>query len=182
MPVGFKNATSGDMQVAADAIKSSNSAHSFLSVTKQGLTAIVHTLGNPYGHIILRGGKSGTNYDAASIKKAEDSLVKGGQKPWVIVDCSHGNSEKNHKNQPKVAAVVGEQVAAGNKSIIGVMLESNINEGNQKLDPGKTVVSTLQYGVSITDACIHLEDTAGVLEGLAASVRTRRTAASAGAQ
>ena len=139
MPVGFKNATSGDMQVAADAIKSSNNGHSFLSVTKQGLTAIVHTNGNPYAHIILRGGKSGTNYDAASIQKAEETLAKGGQKPWIVVDCSHGNSEKKHANQPKVAASIAEQVAAGSTSLCGVMLESNIHEGNQKLDPGKTV-------------------------------------------
>ena len=177
MPVGFKNATSGDLQIAGDAIKSANNPHSFLSVTKQGLTAIVHTLGNPHAHMILRGGKSGTNYDAESMQKARDVLEKSQVDQWIIIDCSHGNSNKDHKNQPKVAAAVGDQVAAGDKSIIGVMLESNIHEGAQKLDPGKTVVSSLKYGVSVTDKCIDIETTAEVMETLAAAARKRRETA-----
>merc|ERR1711959_357969 len=174
MPVGFKNATSGDMQIAADAIKSASNPHSFIGVTKQGLSAIVHTAGNPYAHIILRGGKSGTNYDAASVHRARETLDKGSLKPWVVVDCSHGNSEKKHKNQPKVAAALASQIAGGDTSIVGLMLESNIREGNQKLDPGKTVVSGLEYGVSVTDACIDIDETAKVLENLATAVRRRR--------
>jgi len=174
MPVGFKNATSGDMKIAADAIMSANNPHSFLSVTKQGLAGIVHTHGNPYGHIILRGGAAGTNYDAESVAKAQEVLTKGKCKNWVIIDCSHGNSSKNHRNQPLVASDVSKQIAAGNKSIIGVMLESHIFEGKQTLDPGKTAVSSLAYGVSITDACIDLDTTAKVLDELANGARQRR--------
>lgn len=174
MPVGFKNATSGDMKIAADAIQSSNNPHSFLSVTKQGLAGIVHTRGNPYGHIILRGGASGTNYDAENVAKAQAALKKGKCKDWVIIDCSHGNSSKDHKNQPLVASDVAKQIADGNKSIVGVMLESHIFEGNQTLNPGKTAVSSLAYGVSVTDACIDLESTAKVLDELASGARQRR--------
>jgi len=176
MPVGFKNGTSGDMKVAVDAIGAAMAPHSFLSVTKQGLSAIVHTNGNPYGHIILRGGNTGTNYDADSVAAAGAALVKGKCKQWVIVDCSHGNSEKKHANQPKVAADIAKQVAGGDVSLIGVMLESHIHEGNQKLDPGKTVPSSLKYGVSVTDACINMETTVTVLEELAAAARQRRLA------
>ena len=136
---------------------------------------IVHTTGNRQAHIILRGGTSGTNYDEGSIAKATSVLERGGAPPKIIVDCSHGNSLKDHKNQPKVAGVVGEQIANGNRNIKGVMLESYIHEGNQKLSPGKTRKEDLTYGVSVTDACINLEDTAKVLQQLSQSVQARRS-------
>jgi len=177
MPVGFKNGTSGDVKLAVDAVTSARNGHSFLSVTKQGLSAIVHTRGNKYGHVILRGGSSGTNYDAESIAKASAEMVKAGLKNRIVVDCSHGNSLKKHTNQPKVVSSIAEQLAAGGRSIIGVMLESNIAEGAQKLDPGVTPVHTLKYGVSVTDACIDLATTAEALSTLAKAVQARRGAA-----
>ncbi|KAJ5676067.1 hypothetical protein N7462_008964 [Penicillium macrosclerotiorum] len=171
-PVGFKNGTDGSLDVAVDAIGAVKHPHHFLSVTKPGVVSIVGTVGNPDCFVILRGGKKGPNYDAASIKDAKAKLEAKGLPPRLMVDCSHGNSEKNHKNQPKVAAVLAEQIAAGETAIMGVMIESNINEGNQKVPPeGK---AGLKYGVSITDACIHWEDTESVLEVLAKSVRARR--------
>jgi 3-deoxy-7-phosphoheptulonate synthase len=177
MPVGFKNATSGDVKIAADAVMSARNPHSFLSVTKQGLAGIVHTRGNPYGHIILRGGNSGTNYDAASIESAKGVCAKGKIDNWIVVDCSHGNSQKKHTNQPIVAVELCRQISAGESAIVGVMLESNIKEGNQKLDPGKTFINSLQYGVSVTDACIDLDTTHKVLSDLAAAIRARRASA-----
>lgn len=128
-PVGFKNGTDGTLDVAVDAIGSVKNPHHFLSVTKPGVAAIVGTVGNPDCFVILRGGKKGTNYDAASIQDAKKKLEAKGLPARLMVDCSHGNSEKNHKNQPKVAAVLGEQIAAGETAIMGVMIESNINEG-----------------------------------------------------
>ncbi|KAJ6123422.1 hypothetical protein N7512_005887 [Penicillium capsulatum] len=171
-PVGFKNGTDGSLDVAVDAIGSVKHPHHFLSVTKPGVVSIVGTVGNPDCFVILRGGKKGPNYDAASIADAKSKLIAKGLPPRLMVDCSHGNSEKNHKNQPKVAATLGEQIAAGETAIMGVMIESNINEGNQKVPPeGK---AGLKYGVSITDACIGWEDTESTLEVLAQSVRARR--------
>ncbi|KAG9244815.1 hypothetical protein BJ878DRAFT_504465 [Calycina marina] len=171
-PVGFKNGTDGSLTVAIDAIGSAAAKHHFLGVTKQGLAAITRTAGNEHGFVILRGGTKGTNFDAANVKLAKETLEKKGQKQAIMVDCSHGNSNKDHRNQPKVAAVVGEQIAAGEKSIIGLMIESHINEGNQKV-PAEGP-NGLKKGVSITDACINWESTVEVLEGLAASVRERR--------
>ncbi|KAJ5824960.1 DAHP synthetase I/KDSA [Penicillium robsamsonii] len=171
-PVGFKNGTDGSLDVAVDAIGSVKHPHHFLSVTKPGVVSIVGTVGNPDCFVILRGGKKGPNYDAASIADAKTKLTAKGMRPRLMVDCSHGNSEKNHKNQPKVAAVLAEQLAAGEDAIMGVMIESNINEGNQKVPAeGK---AGLKYGVSITDACINWEDTESVLETLAQGVRARR--------
>ncbi|KAG0157185.1 hypothetical protein PDIDSM_4370 [Penicillium digitatum] len=171
-PVGFKNGTDGSLDVAIDAIGSVKHPHHFLSVTKPGVVSIVGTVGNPDCFVILRGGKRGPNYDAASIADAKSKLIAKGMRPRLMVDCSHGNSEKNHKNQPKVAAVLAEQLAAGEDAIMGVMIESNINEGNQKVPAeGK---AGLKYGVSITDACINWEDTESVLETLAQGVRARR--------
>ncbi|KAJ5171235.1 uncharacterized protein N7500_004018 [Penicillium coprophilum] len=171
-PVGFKNGTDGSLDVAVDAIGSVKHPHHFLSVTKPGVVSIVGTVGNPDCFVILRGGKKGPNYDAASIADAKAKLSAKGMRPRLMVDCSHGNSEKNHKNQPKVAAVLAEQLAAGEEAIMGVMIESNINEGNQKVPAeGK---AGLKYGVSITDACINWEDTESVLETLAQGVRARR--------
>lgn len=176
-PVGFKNATSGDHQVAVDACTSSMSGHSFLSVTKNGLAAIVHTRGNPGCHIILRGGKQGTNFDEESVSVASSAMEKSGIKTGLMIDCSHGNSKKKHENQPKVAEAIAEQVKKGNKSIIGVMIESHINEGNQKHTPGVHEVKDLKYGVSITDACINFETTQEVMRNLAKAVQERRQAA-----
>lgn len=174
MPIGFKNGTGGTVKIAADAIMSSTQGHSFLSVTKQGVSAIVHTNGNPHCHLILRGGSGGPNYDAENIAKATAVLVKGKIDPSIMIDCSHANSSKLHTNQPVVAAAVAEQVAAGNTAIRGVMIESHLVEGNQKLDPGKTFPGTLTYGQSVTDACLSFEDTIPVLQGLAEAVRARR--------
>ncbi|KAI5285073.1 Phospho-2-dehydro-3-deoxyheptonate aldolase amt16, partial [Ascosphaera aggregata] len=172
-PVGFKNGTDGTLDVAVDAIGAVRHPHHFLSVTKPGNIAIVGTAGNEDCFVILRGGKKGTNYDAKSVQEAKESLKAKGLLPRLMVDCSHGNSEKNHKNQPKVAAALAEQIAAGEDAIMGVMIESNINEGAQK--PAMDGKDSLKYGVSITDACICMEDTAAVLESLAQAVRTRRS-------
>ena len=128
-PVGFKNGTDGSLDVAVDAIGSVKHPHHFLSVTKPGVVSIVGTVGNPDCFVILRGGKKGPNYDAQSIAEAKAKLSAQGMEPRLMVDCSHGNSQKNHKNQPKVAAVLAEQIAAGETAIMGVMIESNINEG-----------------------------------------------------
>jgi 3-deoxy-7-phosphoheptulonate synthase len=128
-PVGFKNGTDGSLDVAIDAIGAVKHPHHFLSVTKPGVVAIVGTVGNEDCFVILRGGTRGTNYDAKSIAEAKSKLIQKGLKPRLMVDCSHGNSLKNHKNQPKVAAVLAEQIAAGETGIMGVMIESNINEG-----------------------------------------------------
>ncbi|KAI9833477.1 MAG: Phospho-2-dehydro-3-deoxyheptonate aldolase amt16 [Sarea resinae] len=171
-PVGFKNGTDGTLDVAIDAIGAVRHPHHFLSVTKPGVVAIVGTVGNEDCYVILRGGKKGTNYDAKSIAEAKQKLAQTNTQKRLMVDCSHGNSEKNHKNQPKVAKVLAEQIANGEDAIMGVMIESNINEGNQKVP--KEGKAGLKYGVSITDACIGWEDTEEVLEVLASAVRQRR--------
>lgn len=171
-PVGFKNGTDGSLDVAIDAIGAVRHPHHFLSVTKPGLVAIVGTVGNEDCFVILRGGKSGTNYDTESIKTAKEKLQKQNLRPRLMVDCSHGNSQKDHKNQPKVASVLAQQIANGEDAIAGVMIESNMNEGNQKVP--KEGKAELKFGVSITDACIHWEDTELVLDELAKAVQTRR--------
>ncbi|KAL2162313.1 hypothetical protein VTH06DRAFT_7226 [Thermothelomyces fergusii] len=171
-PVGFKNGTDGSLGVAIDAIGAAAAKHHFMGVTKQGLAAITRTKGNEHGFVILRGGSKGTNYDKDSIQAAKEALIKKGQKLAIMVDCSHGNSNKDHRNQPKVAKVVADQIREGETAIIGVMIESNINEGNQKVPPEGP--SGLKKGVSITDACINWETTVEVLEDLAAAVRERR--------
>ncbi|KAL3963947.1 hypothetical protein ACCO45_000951 [Purpureocillium lilacinum] len=171
-PVGFKNGTDGSLGVAIDAIGAVKHPHHFLSVTKPGVVAIVGTTGNEDCFVILRGGTKGTNYDAQSIAEAKAALAKKGVTQRLMVDCSHGNSLKNHKNQPKVAANLAEQIAGGETAIMGVMIESNIEEGNQKVpEEGK---AGLKYGVSITDACIHWQDTESVLDTLADAVKQRR--------
>ncbi|KAI1260100.1 hypothetical protein F5Y18DRAFT_420342 [Xylariaceae sp. FL1019] len=175
-PVGFKNGTDGTLGVAIDAIGAVKHPHHFLSVTKPGVVAVVGTAGNEDCFVILRGGKRGTNYNAKSIEEAKEALQKAGVAPRLMVDCSHGNSEKNHNNQPKVAASIAEQLAKGEHGIMGVMIESNINEGNQKVPPeGK---EGLKHGVSITDACIGWQDTVTVLDSLANAVKQRRKTSS----
>lgn len=135
-PVGFKNGTDGSLDVAIDAIGAVEHPHQFLSVTKPGLVAIVGTVGNEDCFVILRGGKNGTNFDKESIQRAKESLAKKGLRQRLMVDCSHGNSSKNHKNQPKVASDLADQIALGEEAIMGVMIESNINEGISR-DPYK---------------------------------------------
>jgi 3-deoxy-7-phosphoheptulonate synthase len=171
-PVGFKNGTDGNLGVAIDAIGAAAAQHSFMGVTKQGLAAITRTKGNEHGFVILRGGSKGPNFDAENVKLAKETLEKKGQKQAIMIDCSHGNSNKDHRNQPKVAATVAEQLRAGETSIIGVMIESNLNEGTQKV-PAEGPAA-LKKGVSITDACINWDSTVEVLEDLAAAVRERR--------
>jgi 3-deoxy-7-phosphoheptulonate synthase len=170
MPVGYKNGTSGDVQIAVDAVHSSAAPHRFLSVTKQGLAAIVSTRGNKHCHIILRGGRNGPNFSAEAIGEAGQSLTKAGLRPSVMVDTSHANSQKNHKNQIKVGESLAQQVAAGSLGIFGVMIESNLIEGRQDVVTGKQLV----HGQSITDACLGFDETTPVLEKLAAAVRERR--------
>lgn len=171
-PVGFKNGTDGTLGVAIDAIGAVKHPHHFLSVTKPGVVAIVGTVGNEDCFVILRGGTKGTNYDSKSIGEAKAALAKSGLRERLMVDCSHGNSSKNHKNQPKVAAELAAQMSKGESAIMGVMIESNIGEGNQKVP--KEGKEGLQYGVSITDACIGWEDTESVLATLADAVKERR--------
>lgn len=171
-PVGFKNGTDGSLGVAIDAIGAAAAKHHFMGVTKQGLAAITRTKGNEHGFVILRGGTKGTNFDKDSVQAAKETLKKKGQKQAIMIDCSHGNSNKDHRNQPKVAKVIGDQLRQGETAIIGVMIESNIHEGNQKVPPEGP--SALKKGVSITDACIDWETTVHVLEDLAEAVRERR--------
>jgi len=168
-PVGFKNGTNGDVKIAVDAIKAAAAPHHFLSVTKGGHSAIVHTAGNEDCHIILRGGKT-TNYDAASVDAVCKELANNGLAARVMIDCSHANSQKQHDRQVVVARDIAGQVAAGDARIFGVMIESHINPGRQDLVPGRP----LDYGVSITDACIGWEATVETLRGLADAVRQRR--------
>jgi 3-deoxy-7-phosphoheptulonate synthase len=168
-PVGFKNGTDGNVRIAMDAIRSAQSPHHFLSVTKSGHAAIVQTVGNEDCHVILRGGKE-PNYDAASIDAACTEMAKSGVAGRVMIDFSHGNSRKEYQRQMEVATDVAGQLAAGEERIMGVMVESHINAGRQDLVAGKP----LAYGVSITDACINWEDSVTLLNQLAEGVRQRR--------
>jgi len=173
MPVGFKNGTDGNVQIAIDGISSSLHPHHFLSVTKQGVAAIVATRGNDDCHVILRGGASGPNFSSAHVDQVIDTLERKGLPPRVMVDCSHANSGKNHEVQAVVAKDVARQLASGSRSIFGVMLESFLEDGRQDHVRGEDL-STLRYGQSITDACMSWERTLPVLDELAAAVRTRR--------
>lgn len=173
MPVGFKNGTGGSIQIALDAIQSSAHPHHFLSVTKQGVSAIVSTTGNPSCHLILRGGKTGPNYEKSDLDAVEAMLRKHNLPPHVMVDCSHGNSSKDFHRQPLVARDLAGQIAAGSRTITAVMIESNLVEGAQSPNPDP---ANLVRGQSVTDACIGWDDTVAVLEDLAQAVRTRRKA------
>src|SRR3954468_307997 len=170
MPVGYKNGTSGDVQIAVDAVRSSSAPHHFLSVTKQGLAAIVSTRGNQHCHLILRGGRSGPNYAAEAIAEAGAALSKANLRPAVMVDTSHANSQKDHRNQVKVGESLAAQLSAGSPAIFGVMIESNLVEGRQDVVAGKP----LTHGQSITDACLGFSETLPILRSLATAVRTRR--------
>jgi 3-deoxy-7-phosphoheptulonate synthase len=168
-PVGFKNGTDGGVKVAADAVLASQAPHAFMGMTKMGQAAIFETRGNQDAHIILRGGKA-PNYSAADVNSACQLLGAAGLAPQVMVDVSHANSSKQHQKQIEVAFDVAAQIASGDKRIMGVMIESHLKEGRQDQKPGLP----LQYGVSITDACISIEQTLPVLDALASAVQKRR--------
>ncbi len=173
MPIGFKNGTGGDVQVAVDGCRAAAGGHTFLGVTPAGAAAVATTAGNPDCHVVLRGGRSGPNYEAAYVAKALD-LIAGARLPRrLMVDASHGNSGRDHRRQPHVAAALADQVAAGEDGLTGVMLESFLRGGRQ--EPGN--LATLTYGQSVTDACMDFGTTAAVLNTLAAAVRQRRTTA-----
>ena len=161
MPVGFKNTTEGNIQIAVDAVQSAYNPHHFLGINQDGIASLVSTKGNPYCHIILRGGKNKTNYDIDSIQEASQKLEAAKMKPNIMIDCSHANSEKKFAQQEQVWKDTISLIKKGNKNIIGLMLESNINEGNQSLPQD---LSTLKHGVSITDACVSFETTQKLLE------------------
>lgn len=171
MPVGFKNGTDGGVQIAIDAIRAAAHPHSFLGVTEQGLAAIVTTTGNSDCHLILRGGKSGSNFDAASVSRTLAALRASGSPARLMIDTSHGNSDKDFRRQPLVARDVAAQVANGQTGIIGIMIESFLVSGRQELvDP-----EALVYGQSITDECLSWEMTEPILRELAEAARSRRT-------
>jgi len=171
VPIGFKNGTDGSLTVAINALQSVSSSHSFLGVDENGKVAVVHSSGNPNAHIVLRGGGGKTNYDSVSVKLAEEQLEKHGLASNIMIDCSHANSEKDPQRQPLVLDNIGHQIADGNTSIIGVMLESHLKAGNQKLTDDK---SQLEYGKSITDGCIDWETTESSLIELAEKVKAAR--------
>src|ERR1700691_1443527 len=169
-PVGFKNGTSGNVQIAIEAIVSAAHPHTFLGHSKTGQSAILFTAGNPDCHIILRGGRQTTNYDAAAVAQTAEQMEKAGVAPRIMIDCSHANSNKDHTRQGIVCRDVAAQVAAGDRRILGVMIESNLVAGAQTLVPGKPLV----YGQSITDACIDWSETHDLLTELAAAVHSAR--------
>lgn len=173
-PVGFKNGTDGNVRVAIDAIRTASNPHHFLSVTKDGRSAIISTTGNEDCHLILRGGKV-PNYDADSVDAACAALSAAGIGPKLMIDCSHANSRKNFLMQKEVAADIAEQLSTGDHRIMGVMVESHLNEGRQDHVPG----CSLEYGKSITDACLGWQDTVDLLERLATGVRNRRASSQA---
>ncbi len=168
-PVGFKNGTDGGVKVAIDAIQTAHSPHHFLSFTKEGMAAIFSTAGNEDCHVILRGGKT-PNYDADNVNESCKRLSEAGLTPMLMIDCSHANSSKDFRRQKNVASDIAAQVSAGDQRIIGVMIESHLNEGRQDHAPGCDLV----YGQSITDACLSWEDTVTQLEMLAKAVKNRR--------
>lgn len=173
-PVGFKNGTDGSVQIAVDAIRAASHAHHFLGVNHHGSAAITRTSGNDTCHVILRGGNGGTNYDSASIGNVNEHLVKNKLREAMMVDCSHGNSQKQHSNQLIVTTDLCKQISAGEQSIMGVMIESNLVEGNQKLPANGQSLDTLVYGQSVTDACVNWDDTELMLRSLRKAVLTRR--------
>lgn len=167
-PIGFKNGTDGGLGVALNALQSASSPHRFLGINKEGQVSVVHTKGNPYAHVVLRGGSNGPNYSSEHTAAAEQELNKAGLKPNIMIDCSHANSNKQHKRQLDVINEVAKNISSGDNTVVGLMIESHINEGNQKLGSDK---SALEYGVSITDACINWEDTEKAILQLAASLK-----------
>jgi 3-deoxy-7-phosphoheptulonate synthase len=168
-PVGFKNGTDGSLTVAINALQSARHPHHFLGITQGGQSAVFRTRGNAYGHIVLRGGGGRTNYDSVNIALCERELEKAGLPPNIVVDCSHGNSAKDPGLQPLVAENLVNQILEGNRSIVGLMLESNLHWGNQPIPADR---SELRYGVSVTDACVDWETTEGLLQSLDARLRS----------
>ena len=171
-PVGFKNGTTGDVQIAIDAVLSASYSHTFLGHTHHGQSAIFVTAGNPDCHIILRGGRSSVNYTADCVAETAAKMEQAGIAPRIMIDCSHANSGKDYRRQAMVCREVAAQIAGGDRRIIGTMIESNLVAGAQKLVPGQPLV----YGQSITDGCIDWAETKGLLQELAAAVRARRSA------
>ena len=159
--IGFKNGTDGSLEVAINAMQSAVAPHRFLGINPSGQVSIIHTRGNPDVHVVLRGGADGPNYQKEAVLESEQQLQKKGLNPSIMIDCSHANSNKDHKNQSKVLDNVGEQIREGNESITGVMIESNIGPGNQSIS------DKLEYGVSITDACVDWDETEQMLTNLA---------------
>ena len=167
--VGFKNGTDGNLEVALNAMQSAANPHSFLGIDSQGKVTVLKTRGNAYGHVILRGGNQGPNYDSVNVSMAENAMEKAKLPKRIMIDCSHANANKDHERQALVAINVAEQLASGNESIIGIMLESHINAGNQSLKDPKD----LAYGVSITDACIDWETTETLMMKLYETLESR---------
>jgi 3-deoxy-7-phosphoheptulonate synthase len=174
MPIGFKNGTDGSAATAINAMEAAARPHHFLGINQQGHAAIVTTTGNPDGHLVLRGGKQGTNYHAEAIETAAAALAREGLPARLMVDCSHGNSNKDYRRQSEVAAQVAEQLRQGSRHVMGVMIESHLVAGNQKIPAD---LAQLTYGQSITDACIDLASTRSVLAELAAAVAESQSAA-----
>jgi len=172
-PLGFKNATNGSVQVAIDAIHVAAQAHRFPSISLEGRAIVVATTGNPDAHLVLRGANTGPNYDAGSVAKAAQALKDADLPARLLIDCSHGNSTKDYRRQPEVAADIARQLAAGSDCIAGVLLESHLVEGRQDITDGR---KGLRYGQSVTDGCIGWDSTVTALEGLAQAVRARGTA------
>jgi 3-deoxy-7-phosphoheptulonate synthase len=172
-PIGFKNGTDGNIRIATDAIQAAAGRHHFLSVHKSGQVAIVQTNGNQDCHVILRGGKI-PNYDATSVAAACKDLVAAKLPPTLMVDCSHANSSKQHEKQLVVAHDIADQIASGSHQVFGVMIESHLNAGAQKFTPGKDKADKLDYGKSITDACLGWDDSLACLDVLSQAVLTRR--------
>jgi 3-deoxy-7-phosphoheptulonate synthase len=171
MPVGFKNGTDGGVEVALNALESVGVPHHFLGVNVQGQTAVIRTKGNKYGHIILRGGSKGPNYDSVNVAVVDQELEKRHLRRAIIVDCSHANSNKDHNLQPLVMENVVEQAAEGNRSVVGVMIESNLHAGKQSIPKD---LKQLKYGVSVTDACVSWETTEQMLRKAAQRLRTAK--------
>jgi 3-deoxy-7-phosphoheptulonate synthase len=172
MPVGFKNGTDGNVKVAVDAVRAAGAQHAFAGVDITGTPAIQHTAGNPDSHVILRGGRGAPNYDSDSVADALAQIEAAGLPARLVVDASHDNSGKDHTRQPEVAAEIADEIASGNKALVGVMMESFLVAGKQDLDPDGEMV----YGQSITDACMDWETTVLALDRLAAAVQKRRQA------
>ncbi|MGK0256655.1 MAG: 3-deoxy-7-phosphoheptulonate synthase [Candidatus Azotimanducaceae bacterium] len=166
-PVGFKNGTDGSLSVAINGLQAAATPHSFLGINPSGQVSLIHTRGNPHAHIVLRGGTQGPNYDAESVAAAEGALTAIGATASVMVDCSHANSSKDHNRQTAVLEDIGQQIGAGNSAISGVMVESNLNAGNQALG------QNLAYGVSVTDACVGWEQTEQMLRGFYDAIENR---------
>lgn len=168
--VGFKNGTDGGLTVAINALQSVENPHRFLGISMEGKVSVFHSQGNPYGHVVLRGGNGKPNYDSVSVQLAESALEKAGLSKNIMVDCSHANSNKNHELQPLVLDNVTNQIAEGNQSIMGVMIESNLGAGNQKIPKN---LDDLEYGVSVTDACIDWDTTVAALTDM--DVKLKKT-------